>query len=222
MIRLNIIAEGPTEQLFVNGILTEYLGNFNISVAVNCVLTNKEKKAKGGLANYKKAQNHITSWLKQDRDCNARFTTMFDLYGLPNNFPGFQETSKIIDPYEKINLLESALKEDINDYRFIPYIQLHEFESIILANLSLLIERFPDFKNGIEQLSQICQTYESPELINDGKTTAPSKRIEQLIPEYKKVATVRSIAKEINLQVVREKCPHFDDWISKLESLGQN
>lgn len=220
MIRLHIIAEGKTEQQFVVSVLTEHLGNFNISTDVRCLTTNRNRKIRGGLISYKQAKQDITFWLKQDRDRNSRFTTMFDLYALPDTFPKFKESLKKNDPYQKIALLESAFAQDINDSRFIPYVQVHEFEALILADLSQLLKRFPEFENGIEQLNQICQNYESPELINDGKTTAPSKRIEKLIPEYKKVATVRSIAKEINLQTVREKCPHFNNWISQLESLS--
>jgi len=68
--RLNITAEGQTEEKFVKQTLSEYLGQFNISTDVRSVLTKKDKtKAyRGGLISYEKAKNDIISWLKEDRD----------------------------------------------------------------------------------------------------------------------------------------------------------
>ncbi len=44
MIRLHIIAEGQTEEAFVNELLTPHLGNFNISTSVHCITTNRKQK----------------------------------------------------------------------------------------------------------------------------------------------------------------------------------
>lgn len=103
--RLNITAEGQTGEKFVKQTLSEYLGQFNVSTDVRCVLTSKDKtKAyRGGLISYKKAKNDIISWLKEDRDSNVRFSTMFDLYALPNDFPSFEEAKKYAtDPYTRV------------------------------------------------------------------------------------------------------------------------
>ena len=59
---------------------------------------------------------------------------MFDLYALPADFPGYAEARREVDPYGKVRILEDALGNDIADRRFIPYIQLHEFEALILAD----------------------------------------------------------------------------------------
>ncbi|MEL0591301.1 MULTISPECIES: DUF4276 family protein [Planktothrix] len=107
---------------------------------------------------------------------------MCDLYALPNDFPGFEEAQKISDPYERVKQLENALFDDINDSRFIPYIQLHEFEALILSDPIKLEERFPNYQSEVQKLVSLCQSFESPELINDGEQTAPSKRIIQAIP----------------------------------------
>lgn len=93
MIRLHIIAEGQTEEEFVNTILTEHLGYFNISTDVHCITTKRTKNSvyRGGLVSYGQIKKDIILWLKQDKDSQARFTTMLDLYVLPNDFPGFEE-----------------------------------------------------------------------------------------------------------------------------------
>jgi len=43
VIRLHIIAEGQTEEEFINTILTEHLGYFNISTDVHCITTKRTK-----------------------------------------------------------------------------------------------------------------------------------------------------------------------------------
>jgi hypothetical protein len=68
-----------------------------------------------------------------------------------------------------------------------------------------------------------CITFESPELINDGEQTAPSKRIIQAIPSYEgaKVSVAPLMAQKIGLEIIRQKCPHFNQWIERLENLSQ-
>ncbi|CAD5935916.1 DUF4276 family protein [Planktothrix agardhii] len=229
MIRLHIIAEGQTEEEFVNTILTEHLGYSNISTDVHCITTKRTRTElfRGGLPSYQKIKKDIILWLKEDKHPEARFTTMCDLYALPNDFPGFEEAQKISDPYERVEQLENALfqdiNDDINDSRFIPYIQLHEFEALILSDPIKLEERFPDYQSEVQKLVSLCQSFESPELINDGEQTAPSKRIIQAIPSYEgaKVSVAPLMAQKIGLENIRQKCPHFNQWIERLENLSQ-
>lgn len=127
------------------------------------------------------------------------------------------------NPYQKIQYLENALFDDIHDSRFIPYIQLHEFEALILSDPIKLEERFPDYQSKVQELVSLCESFESPELINDGKLTAPSKRIIQAIPRYKgaKASVAPLMAQKIGLETIRKKCPHFNQWIERLENLSQ-
>lgn len=223
MIRLHIIAEGQTEEEFIKVVLTEHLGDFNISTDVHCITTKRTKKKvyRGGAVSYGKIKKDIILWLKNDKSQEARFTTMLDLYALPNDFPEFAESQNKSDPYQKVEQLEAALGNDINDPRFIPYIQLHEFEALILSDPNKLTERFPEYEVNIQQLLTVCEKFTSPELINDGVKTAPSKRLNQFIPGYEdsKVSVAPLMAKKIGLPVIRQKCPHFDAWIYQLEEL---
>ena len=45
---------------------------------------------------------------------------------------------------------ENAFFDDIDDSRFIPYIQLHEFEALILVQPERLSERFPEYEQEIQ------------------------------------------------------------------------
>lgn len=220
MIRLHIIAEGPTEELFVRNILTDHLGYFNISTDVHCVTTNEKLKKRGGTVKYEKLKREIICRLNHDKKPDARFTTMIDLYALPEDFPRFEEAQQKSDPYEKVACLETGLLNDINDHRFIPYIQLHEFEALLLTDPTKFAGFFleQEYEKNIEELVAMTQGFDRPELINDGAETAPSKRIGKVILRYEKVKASAGflIAQEIGLERIRAKCPHFNEWLSKL------
>jgi hypothetical protein len=227
MVRLNIIVEGETEEEFVNQILAHHLGYYDIYTSVHRITTNRSNKRKqrGGLTNYLHIKNDIESWSKQDSKYkDVRFTTMLDLYALPNEFPKFEQAKKLLDPYDKVEFLEAEFANDINDYRFIPYIQLHEFEALIFTDLEEIYKSFPEYnqyQKAINLLLLECSNFSSPELINQGATTAPSKRLAQVIPNYNKlkIPLASLILEKIGLAKIREKCPHFNQWITQLENL---
>jgi hypothetical protein len=220
-LRLNITAEGQTEERFVKTCLSDYLGNYNISTDVRNVLTSKNrlKHFRGGLINYPKARRDIQTWLKHDRDNNVFFTTMFDYYALPEDFPYFEESAKIQDPYDRVRFLEKKFEEDINDHRFIAYIQLHEFEALLFSNPEILSEYYFEYKKEVDGLIEIAKEFANPELINDKPETAPSKRIKKLIPPFNKVNIGAIAICKIGIENLMQSCKHFNDWITKLESL---
>ena len=221
-IRLNFIVEGQTEEAFVNQILSPYLAGFEVWVQVRCVQTSRSHniKHRGGIDSYGKAENDINAWIKEDRNSDVRFTTMFDVYGLPTNFPGYKDAKHKSDSYERVKILEDALREDISDRRFIPHFQLHEFEALLLSDPQKLDSQF-DNSTGIRRLVDMVASFDSPELINDGNNTAPSKRIIGEIPEYErmKVSAAPIVADKIGLPTLRMKCKHFGEWLCKLEAL---
>ena len=222
--RLHFIVEGQTEEAFVRRILRLHLAEANVFSAVRCVMTSRRRgiKHRGGIRRYAQARRDITAWMSEDRNPDARFTTMFDLYRLPSDFPGYENASGSGDPYKRIGILEDALKEDISDDRFIPYLQLHEFEALLLSNPRELEAQFPDRRNEICRLIKMAASFESPELINDGTDTAPSKRIIHEIPEYEsmKASAGPIVAEGIGLNILRSKCPHFGEWLGALEALS--
>jgi len=149
---------------------------------------------------------------------------MFDLYALPEDFPGYAEARRLTDPLLRVEALEQAFSEDIGHPRFIPYIQLHEFEALLFADPSCLDWYFVDDDHAlaIARLVKLAASFTSPEHIDDGASTAPSKRIIQELPAYEKAKRVAGplVAAKIGLQVIRGKCAHFDAWLKKLEVLG--
>lgn len=225
--RLHIIGEGQTEERFVKDTLASHLGSFQITTDIIKVRTSKDKGKnqyhRGGLVNYEKAKKDIQTWLKEDRHPESYFTTMFDLYALPDNFPYYEESKAIRDPYERIRVLEEAFKKNIGSQRFIPYIQLHEFEALVLANPANLEAEYFEHQGAIERLQKVLREVGgNPELINDNPTTAPSKRILEVIPEYDKVNVGASIAGINGIDFLKKKCHHFSEWLDKLEKLSDD
>jgi len=99
---------------------------------------------------------------------------------------------------------------------------LHEFEAYLFADVAQLAEFFDNSSRGIEQLRGIANDAKSPELIDDGQHTAPSKRIIAQFPTYKRLKTTvgPQMAQLIGLQKIRSACPHFDRWLGCLEQLA--
>ena len=222
-VRLNFIVEGQTEETFVSRTLRPHLADRSIYVNVRCVMTSQKGgfKYRGGIANYAQVKRDIVRWMKEDRNPDARFTTMFDLYALPVDFPGFEDAARTNQPYQRVQTLEDALGMDIADPRFVPYIQLHEFEALLLSDPSMLDSQFHGYEDETRILVEMASGFDSPELIDDGSDTAPSKRIITEIPEYagRKASAGPIVAGKIGLPTLRSKCGHFGDWLDKLEHL---
>ena len=225
MIRLHMVVEGQTEEAFVKTILVNHLGEFGISTDVRCVETSRTRSRihRGGSIDYGRAKRDLLRWMSQDDAPDSYFTTMFDLFRLPKDFPEYEKFKSVSDPYERVERLEGAFGEDLNHARFIPYIQLHEFEALILSDPSRFGIEFINRDQEVRRLVELCSKYESPERIDDGQETAPSKRILEILPEYvgKKVSAGPRIAGAIGLDNIRKKCPHFDAWLGKIGKLGR-
>lgn len=224
MIRLHIVVEGQTEEEFVRSLLSEHLGTFEVSVDVRCVETSRRRARiyRGGLLDYGRARRDLALWMRQDSRSDSYFTCMFDFYALPRDFPGFVEAKKQTDPYKQVEQLETAFAADLNHQRFVPYIQLHEFEALLFSDPSKLRTRFEVRPGRIAVLKELVSEFGSPELIDDGADTAPSKRIIKEIPEYEgsKLSAGPLVAQKIGLERIRAACRHFDEWLKKIESLG--
>ncbi len=222
MTRLNIVVEGHTEETFVRDILKPHLGTLGIKVRARMVETGRKgrKIFRGGLVSYEKLKLDLENWMAQDTD--AWYTTMIDLYGLPKGFPGMEnQPLHRDDPYGIVTQIEIAFAKDINHHNFIPYVQLYEFEALILTDPLKFDSYFFKSQTAIEQLSVMAKGFSTPEHINNSFETAPSKRIIQLIPEYRynKKTAGPLIANEIGLPAIRDACKHFNQWLYKLERL---
>jgi hypothetical protein len=226
MARLHLTVEGPTEQAFAANVLRPHLQGSGVYIGRIELAAHAKRKGqvhRGGLQRYLPFRNDLVRRLKEDKSQDFFLSTMIDLYALPSDFPGTDVLRGEQDPYRRVEGMERALAKDIGDPRFLPYVQLYEFEAILLADASKIATYYDGRAREVEELKRLAAAVSSPELINDGQDTAPSKRIAWLIPAYanEKPTAGPFIAAEIGLPTIRAKCPHFDAWLRQLEQLGQ-
>jgi hypothetical protein len=149
---------------------------------------------------------------------------MFDFYGLGKGFPGTPLPANLSN-VEKVIHLERAMREDIiaeapdlrPDVRFLPYLQLHEYEGLLFSDPGAFARRIHQ-AHLAPQFQAIRQTFPTPEDIDD--TTAPSKRVLGLWPPYDKVLDGTRAASAVGIEAMRRECPHFRDWVERLGLLG--
>jgi hypothetical protein len=159
---------------------------------------------------------------------------MFDFYGMPDNWPGRTEAAVAYEsPDRKGDFIEKAMLDDLADHAgkdfraelFIPYVQVHEFEALLFADVTKLAEALTELSG--QNQAQLAARFKSilddagqPEAINDGRETCPSRRINGVVSRYKKVDHGPLVAGRIGLDALRAACPHFGQWLGRLESLG--
>jgi len=219
MVRLKIITEGQTEETYVRDILYDHLAQFQIfTTPITLVTAIRERTFRGGHCHkYEIIKKNI---LRSLNDRNAIITTMIDFYGLPSDFPGMDRINGIVNPYEKIRIIEQEFSRDINHRHFIPYIQLHEYEALLFSDVDVIDHILSiNCPSKIRELRAIIQQFQNPEAIDNNPNTAPSKRLLNLYNPYQKVTDGVRIAKTIPFRTIRTKCQHFNDWIAKLEIL---
>lgn len=215
---IHILVEGQTEETFIKSLVQSHLYSFNIFLNPIIITTKKAKSGKkfrGGVISYQKVKNEVQKLLF---DSSAiAVTTMIDYYGLPTDFPGYNSIPNG-NCYEKVSHLTKEFQADINNPRFLPFLTLHEFEAFLFVAPELFEPRFPSVQK-ITELKKIVENFSSPEEINDGENTHPSARIKSVINRYKKVVDGTIIAQKIGLENIRDKCPHFNQWLKQLEQL---
>jgi hypothetical protein len=224
---INIIVEGTTEENFVNDVLVKHFASMNKFVSARKIKTGwdpvNNKPAKGGLLKYSKFRNDVLRWIESDKERpNTFYTSFIDLYAFPKDIesPYDNKIQNISNKYQKIFELEKAIGQNINHPSFIPYVQLHEFEAFILSYPEKLLNLYPEYQTPLKRLKKDIGTLK-PEEINESPQTAPSKRIIKYFPEYEaqKAQVGPLVAEDIGINILREKCPHFNEWITKLENL---
>ena len=112
------------------------------------------------------------------------------------------------------------MKEDISDnlrFRFIPYLQLHEFEGLLFNDIQIFYDQVPKSNLvGIEELEKTFENYSNPEMINNSRETSPSHRLERIIKGYNKPLYGHYFAEAIGIDRIREKSPRFNQWIKNI------
>ncbi|MBY0506283.1 MAG: DUF4276 family protein [Bryobacteraceae bacterium] len=220
MQRLLVVVEGQTEESFINSVLAPELWAHGVT-ATGVVIGVPGHK--GGRVSYARYSKDVLTILKQDS--NVFCSSLVDFYGLGGGFPG-HSPSQHAPNLEKVRSMEAALSADIinrlpnarADVRFIPYIQLHEYEGLLFSDP-------PALATAVNQpalagkFQAVRDDFATPEDINDSPQTAPSKRIEAIC-RYSKIIDGTHAAKAIGIERMRAACPHFHEWVTRLEKLS--
>lgn len=214
MTRLYLLVEGQTEETFVRELLVPHY--VRMGLYLTPILVETRPGYKGGLVSYAKVRPQIERLCKQH--AGAFVTTMFDLYGLPNDFPGKNspQWTGLRNGADKASLIERELAQDIHQCNFVPYIQVHEFEALLFVQP----QQFGSWADrSIAEALQKVVAATAPEEINDHPDTAPSKRILTAMPQYQKPFHGPLIACDIGLDAMRAACPHFAQWLTRIDGL---
>ena len=205
---LHIYCEGPTELDFSKEILIPFLKNNGITTTASICTTGYQGGVahKGGVSKFSKIRSEISDI---HRNPNLVITTMFDLYGLPKDTPGIGE-------YEDITQFEDRIASEIGCDRLIVNLIRHEFEALLFSDVNEFRSRFTD--SAYHKLKTIRDKYDTPEDIDSFPSTSPSKRIYEIIPEFKKTLDGIDIAKGIGIDKMMAECPHFRSWIERILS----
>lgn len=220
-----VVVEGQTESTFVRDILAPYMAVNDIYLSASII---GRPGHKGGAVSFKRAIADIRLFLSQRS--NTYVTTMFDYYAIAPDWPGVGalrkqiRTGQTLSLQEKAKQLEDAtlqqFKKEISEHdvekRVIPYFQMHEFEALLFSDASKLAEIIGV---NLKHVQSILEHYNEPEAINDKPETAPSKQIYKLCPGFRKIAMGIEIAESISIDTMRQKCNHFNDWLTRIEQL---
>ncbi|MBQ5925856.1 MAG: DUF4276 family protein [Paludibacteraceae bacterium] len=212
MKRLYIVVEGATEEGFVKTMLQPYFASCGV-YAVYPILIHTSKLGRGGFVSYNHLENTVRPLLKSQGD-DVIVTTFVDFFRIPTNMPQYAQCMCAQSNKERIVELERCLGEDINDRRFVPYIQLHEFEALLFSSNDGFKMYFTD--EQAERTSMIVEDFDNPEDINSSPEMAPSKRILKIKDNYNKPLEGNLIALEIGINKILERCPRFASWVNDL------
>jgi hypothetical protein len=225
MARLLIHVEGQTEEDFVKEVLRDHLISRGYHSAEARIVGNPRQM--GGIRPWPAVRKEIIHRLREDSGCVA--TTMVDYYALPqghpNGWPGRARSAALVSAKQKALCVQEALLDDMSadmgrrfdTRRFVPFVVMHEFEGLLFSDCAA-------FSRGIDHpelegsFRAIREAFATPEEINDSPETAPSKRVKSLVPGYQKPLLGVLAVLEIGLSRIRNECPHFNAWLSELES----
>ena len=200
MTRLAISVEGPTERNFVNEVLADHLHQIRVYPTPISLDGNV------------RVETLVSEMVKFSWRFDA-VTSFVDLYGFRNR------QGRSAEKLEE-HLVQEFDRKNLGTRRVFPYVQKHEFEGLLFSDTSAF-QLIEDVDEGdVAAFSQIRRQFPSPEDIDDGRESAPSKRIMGIVGNYDKALYGWSIAQEIGLEKIRAECPRFAAWLTRLEELG--
>lgn len=213
MKRVYVYCEGQTEESFVTSILAPYLAQSDITtIPIVCKTKHTNNRSyKGGVASYSKIRDELRSICHQHK--NELITTMLDYYGLPRDTPGLESTEKEL--YKRIDHIEKTIQSDIGADNCVINLMVHEFEALLFSDPNAFGIISPEVADAVQSIKI---GFKNPEHINNSQSTAPSKRLMNVIENYSKRRTGVIIAKRTGIERMIEECPHFNQWLEQIIS----
>jgi hypothetical protein len=219
--RVLILVEGQTEERFVKDVLGPAFFDQALFFHATILVTKRVKDGpnfKGGVTNYAKFKNDAQRLLNSAG--GALVTTMLDYYRLPLDFPGMKSRPTNGTPTQRITHVEDALARNFDSPpNFVPFLALHEFEAWLFSSPTELPRALYETRKQ-KEFEAVRAAVSTPEEINERPEFAPSKRITNMFPAYKKTLHGPTVAARIGLEQIRKECPHFNDWMNKLEAFA--
>jgi len=213
-----VLVEGQTEEQVVNDCLRPYLEVKGLVLVPTIVATRRTVGAshnKGGVQSYGQVQGDLRRLLG-DKGASV-ITTLLDYYALPSDFPGMANRSGR-NPRDCVEHVEAAWAAAVGDRRFVPHVVLHELEAWVYAARSCLEPwMFGDDAKVIAAITEMAAVHQTPEDIDDGVQTAPSKRLRRAFPAYQKtlhgplaIAAIGSTASGLHVRTSPAGWTHWD------------
>ncbi len=217
MARLLVFVEGHTEAAFVDEVLQPHLvASGYHQVSARLLGSAMQNTHRGGIRSWSQVRRDLSRKLLEDR--TGLVTTMVDYYRLPADWPGRGTSATPSEIQFRLHAdMAAQLNSAFDAGRFLPFVVMHEFEGLLFSDCTAFSRTIG--RADLEtEFRKIRDAFPTPEDINDSPSTAPSKRILNLSPRYKKLDGVAA-ANAIGLDRIRKECPHFASWLDRLEAL---
>lgn len=213
MKRVEIIVEGQTEQEFVSTILAPYLYANGVGL-VTPIKIRTSATGRGGLSNYEYLKNDVVRALTS-ADTDLVVSMFVDYFRVPKkHMPGYEVWMNEPDHFRQVAMMEAEIGKDIADRRFVPYIQMHEFEALLFAS-DAGVKKYWSSKK-CQRVNDVRIAFGNPECINTSPQGAPSKRLLEISPDYEKILDGNIFALEIGIETILAQCPRFAAWVQEL------
>ncbi|QKS14105.1 DUF4276 family protein [Curtobacterium sp. Csp1] len=210
-----VVVEGQTEEAFVNVVLQPLASQRGMHLTPIVVHTSRSADGRahrggGNWAHYERLVRNLVSQPHWDR-----VTTMLDFYAFPSGGPvcGCSGSHKQPTCVDEIELRMGSTLGSPEKFR--PFVMLHEFETLVIAAGAEAPDIFDDRELPATFARLIDEHGGNAELINNGRSSAPSKRVVRLLPDYDKVRDGVAIIFP-HFKAALAATPHMKTWMDEL------
>lgn len=225
MKRLLIYCEGQAEEIVIERLFRPHLEAHGVKVErpILAATSRDADGQRGGFVNWNAIRFDLQQEFASDPDDNLRFTTLLDVYAMPAQVLTLAGFATPVTTTADVEAVEQAIQNQFTEPRFKAYLQRHELEALLLADMDALERVFHRDISRLQQLRNDLAIFASAEDINHGSTTHPSARLSAAVPGYEflKASNAYFVLAEAGLPAARAKCPRFDAWLRHWEKWGE-